>query len=61
MTSLFGGIISLFFAACLAMLPVLFAAWIFSITFQVNIYIKVLKQIKDEIKRLNEYNEGQAK
>jgi len=58
MAGFFGGIVSLFFAACLAMLPVLFAAWIFSKAFQVTSYIKILSQIKNELKRLNDFNEG---
>jgi len=43
------------------LLPILFAAWAFCRSFQVNSYMKLLKQIADELHRLNDYNERQAK
>ncbi len=47
--------------AAKVLLPILFAAWAFCRAFQVKSYMKLLKQIADELKRLNDYNEDQSK
>lgn len=60
MAAFIGMIIYLMIAAGLAMLPILFAAWAFSKSYRVKEYITLLKQIKNELQRLNDYNEGQT-
>ncbi|GAJ01191.1 unnamed protein product [marine sediment metagenome] len=47
--------------AAKVLLPILLAAWAFCRAFQVQHYLKLLKEIADELKRLNEFNEGHDK
>lgn len=61
MAELIGSILYLLFAVGVALLPILFAAWAFSKSFQVKSYMKLLKQIENELQRLNDYNEGKPK
>lgn len=49
--------IASFFTIAIYTLPVLFAAWIFSKTFRVKNCLELLKQIKNELQRLNDFNE----
>lgn len=37
---------------------ILFVAWLFSVAFRVRAFLKVLGQIRDELKALNDYNAG---
>lgn len=46
--------IASFFTIAIYLLPVLFAAWIFSKTFRVKHYLQLLEQIANELQRLNE-------
>jgi len=57
--ALIGSILYLLFAVGVGLLAILFAAWAFINSFQVKGYLKLLTQIKDELKRLNDYNEEQ--
>jgi hypothetical protein len=44
--------------AAKVLLPILLAAWAFCRAFQVQRHLKLLKEIADELKRLNKFNEG---
>ncbi|MFB0556089.1 MAG: hypothetical protein ACETWQ_22530 [Phycisphaerae bacterium] len=55
---LIGSFIYLCVAIAIGLLPILFAAWAFSRAFQVKSYLLLLKEIKKQLERLNDYNEA---
>lgn len=46
-------------AFCFAIFPILVTAWIFSSVFRVKEHLRLVSQIRDELKSLNGHNAGQ--